>query len=527
MQRRHFLGGVAAVASLPAPAIAQPNASRVLTFVPRTGLDMLDPVFSTSTVSGNHGFYVFDTLYGVDDYLRPSPQMAEGHTVSDDRLTWTIRLREGLKWHDGAPVLARDCVASLKRWSQRDAFGRLLARAVDAWEAADDRTIRIRLRQPFAVLPDALAHPQAMPAFMMPERLAMTSPTVQVTEMVGSGPFRFLKDEFQQGSHAAYARFEGYVPRDEPAAGTAGGKRVYFDRVEWKVIPDDATAAAAVQTGEVDWWEFLNPDYVGTMMKNPKLRVEIADRLGTNIIMRFNTITPPFDNARLRRVILAAVDQGQFMPAVAGDVPGNWKTCYSQFACGLPGVIEAGEAVMKGPKDFAKLREAVKASGYNGEKVVLISAADYSLTAGLAPVAADLFAKLGLNVDYQPMDYGTWMKRRMSRETTDKGGWSVIMSQGTSAVTANPALNVFAQGDGKNGWTGWYDNPRVVAITQQWTQAAQESERLALTNEMQKIVFEDAPTIPIGLLYPRTVMQRDIEGFLPSAVAVPWNLRRV
>ena len=422
---------------MPAPAIAQPDQRRVLTFVPRTGLDVLDPVWSTSSVTVDHGFYVFDTLYGVGEMLRPSPQLAEGHTVSDDGLTWTIRLRDGLKWHDGERVLARDCVASLRRWSARDGFGRLLARVVEAWEAADDRTIRIRLKQPCAVLPDALAHPQASPAFMMPERLALTSPTDKVTEMVGSGPMRFLKDEYQQGNRVAYARFEGYVPRDEPPSGTAGGKRMYFDRVNWSIIPDDATAAAGIQTGALDWWEFINPDYVGTMQKTPKLRVEIADRLGTNFIMRFNTIVPPFDNVRLRRVVLSAVEQGDFMPAIAGDVPGNWRTCYSQFACGLPGVTEAGETLMTGPKDLAKLRDAVKASGYNGEKVVLIMAADYSLTAGLAPVAADLLGKLGLKVDLQQMDYGSWMQRRTSRETSDKGGWNVIMSQGTSAVTAN------------------------------------------------------------------------------------------
>src|SRR3954462_2360910 len=122
MRRRAFLTG-AASAALPLPALSQPERNRVLTFVPRTGLDMLDPVITTSTVSGNNGFCVFEALYGVDDQLRPRPQMAKGHSVSDDRLTWTIRLRDGLKWHDGERVLARDCVASLKRWSARDSFG--------------------------------------------------------------------------------------------------------------------------------------------------------------------------------------------------------------------------------------------------------------------------------------------------------------------------------------------------------------------------------------------------------------------
>ena len=323
-----------------------------------------------------------------------------------------------------------------------------------------------------------------------------------------------------QGDHVAYARFADYIPRAEPAQGTAGGKRVHFDRVEWKIIPDNSTVAAGVQTGSVDWWEFVNPDAVALLQKNPRLRIEIADRLGTSVVMRFNTVVPPFDNAALRRVVLAAVDQADFMTVIAGDVPGGWHTCFSQFACGLDGIGEAGEAVMTAPKDFAKLREAVKASGYKGEKVVVISAANYSLTSGLAPVAADLFQKLGLNVDYQQMDYGAWMQRRTSRETTDKGGWSVILTQGTSAITGNPALNVFVQGEGKSGFTGWYDNPEVVALTQRWTEARAESDRLILTNEIQRLAFHDAPTIPLGLLYPRTVLQRNLEGFLPGVAAV-------
>ena len=406
---------------------------------------MLDPVV-TSIVSTVHGYHVFDTLYGVDDRFRARPQMAEGHTVEDEGLTWTIRLRDGLKWHDGEPVLARDCIASLKLWSQRDVFGRLLAHAVEAWETVDDRNLRIRLKQPFGVLPDALAHPQASAAFMMPERIATIPASTQIREMIGSGPLRFLKDEYQPGNHVAYARFDGYVPRDEPAQGTAGGKRVYFDRIEWKIILDDATAAGALQTGEVDWWELINPDYVSTMQKDQRPAGRNLGPVRAQHVHAVQHDGAAVDNVKLRRVILSAVDQAQFMPAVAGDVPGAWKTCYSLFACGVPGVHQIGEPLMSGPKDFAKPREAVKASGYAGEKIVLISAADYSLTAGLGPIAVDLLSKLGLNVDFQQMDFTTWMQRRTSRATVDKGGWSVFMTQGASAVTGNPGLMSLPRG---------------------------------------------------------------------------------
>jgi peptide/nickel transport system substrate-binding protein len=526
VKRRPFLLSAAA-STLPLPAIAQPAENRTLTFTPRTDLGVLDPIWSTGAVTLAHGYCVFDTLYGVDDAYRAHPQMAEGHTVADDGLTWSIRLREGLVWHDGEQVLARDCVASLRRWSQRDTFGMLLASYVDEWLAEDDHTIRVRLKRPFGVLPDALAHPSSSAAFMMPERIAKTPPTEQIKEMIGSGPLRFVKDEYQPGNHVGYARFNRYVPRQEPPSGTAGGKRVYFDRIDWKIIPDDATVAVALRTGEIDWWELMNPEYFAGFAKNPNLRIEVYDPYGINVMMRFNCAVPPFDNPKLRRAVLAAVDQTQFMPAIGGDVPDGWRPCYALFTCGIPGVNQIGKALMTGTKDFERLRDAVKASGYAGEKVVIINAADYSMLAPLGPIAADLLTKLGLNVDLQESDFGTLMQRRNSRASADKGGWSVFLSLGASAVAANPGLDVYVQASGKNGWYGWYDNPKVVALTQQWVTSTTEKERETLIDAIQTIAFEDAPTVPLGQYFPHTAMRRNLTGFLPGSAAVPWNIRRV
>ncbi len=525
MKRRSLLLGAAA-AAMPIPAIAQPAQQRTLTFTPRTDLGSLDPIWSTGAVTLAHAYCVFDTLYGVDDQYRARPQMAEGHTVSDDGLTWSIRLRDGLKWHDNERVLARDCIASLQRWSRRDTFGLLLAGYVDEWRAADDRTIQIRLKQPFGVLPDALAHPSSSAAFMMPERIAKTPATEQIHEMIGSGPLRFLKDEYQTGNHVGYARFEDYVPRDEPPQGTAGGKRMNFDRVNWQIIPEDATAAGALEKGEIDWWELANPDYLPKFLKNPALRVEIYDRLGINVMLRFNSTVPPFDNVKLRRAVLAAVDQSDFMAAIAGDVPDGWRNCYALFTCGVPGVNEVGKPLMTGAKDPASLREAVKQSGYAGEKVVIINAVDYSTYAPLGPIAADMLTKLGLNVDLQQIDFGTVMQRRNSRATTDKGGWSIFLSLGASAVAVNPALDVYVQADGSKGWFGWYDNPKVAALTKQWVQSATAEERERAIDAIQSIAFADVPTIPLGQYFPRTAMRSNLTGFLPGAAAVPWNMRR-
>ena len=202
--------------------------------MPQANLTLLDPIFTTAAVTANHAWMVYDTLFGVDAALQPKPQMADGYTVSDNGRTYLIKLRDGLKWHDGEPVRAQDCAPSLARWSARDTFGQTVAKAVDAWGVEDDKTIKITLKKPFPLLIVAIA---LQNSFMMPERLAQTVPFKAITEAVGSGPFRFLKDEFVAGSSAAWEKNDAYVPRHEPAEWTSGGKIAHFQRIEWKIIP--------------------------------------------------------------------------------------------------------------------------------------------------------------------------------------------------------------------------------------------------------------------------------------------------
>src|SRR6185437_6779832 len=254
--------------------------------------------------------------------------------------------------------------------------------------------------------------------------LAATDPNTQITEMVGSGPYRFLKDEFVSGSHVGYSRFDKYLPRQEPADWVSGGKRAYFDKVEWHVIPDSATAAAALQAGEMDWWDIALPDLVPTLQRSGKVTVAYSDPLGYDSILRFNCATPPFNNVALRRAVLSAVDQRPYMQAINAS-PESWRTCAAVFACGLPDVKEIGAAEMRLPVDFDKARAAVASAGYKGERVVIINPTDLPSIAPHGELTAALLKKLGMNVDLQAMESGAWAKRRTSREPVDRGGWSI------------------------------------------------------------------------------------------------------
>jgi peptide/nickel transport system substrate-binding protein len=524
MRRRSFL---AAAAALPAaPALAQPARARVLRFVPQANLTSLDPIWTTAAVTENHGWHIFDTLYGMTDDLRVQPQMAEGHTVSDDGRTWTIRLREGLRFHDGEPVRAQDCAPSLARWARRDTFGQSLGAVVDAWEAADDRTIRIRLKSRFPLLLQALAKPAAVVPFMMPERMARTDPFQQNTEMVGSGPYRFLRDEFVSGSRVAYARFDGYVPRQEAASRTAGGKVANFDRVEWTIMPDSATAAAALQAGEIDWWEQINADLAPRLRRARGVEVAVLNTLGYIGVCRFNALHPPFNNPAIRRALLGAITQEDFLRGVTGNDPAAFRQCLSMWPCGTTYESTTGNTAMQGPRNLDAVRAAIRAAGYNGERVVIINPTDFPTIGPFGQVMADLLRRLGMNVDLVETDWGSVVQRRASREPPERGGWSIFHTWWPGVSIINPAVNATLRGQGERGWFGWYENPRVEEAAAQWLLAETEAEQKRLAEVIQRESFENAPILPLGQFFISTAYRTGLSGFVQGSGAYPWNIRR-
>ena len=523
LKRRALVGGAIA-AGLARPAVAQ--ATQTLRFIPSANLSVLDPMVTSAGVTVAHGFMVFDSLYGVDASQRPNPQMAAGHTVSSDGREWQIKLRDGLKFHDGEPVLARDAAASVLRWSARDSFGQAMRGFVDTIDAADDRTIRFKLKRPMGALLDALAHLPGIPLTIMPERLAKTDPFKPLTEMVGSGPYRFLKDEFVSGSRVAYSRFDGYVPRQDAPDLTSGGKRAWFDRVEWSIIPDPATAAAALQKGEVDWYEYALLDLVPQLARDPNITVRNVTANGLGSVIRFNFFNPPFNNVALRRIVRDAVQQVDFMRAIVGDDTAGFSECHAMFTCGLPGVTDYGAATTTGPKDIDRLRQAVRDAGYGGEKVVILNVADYTFLSSQGQLMAELLRKLGFNVDVKDVDFGSMMRMRNSKEPSDKGGWSLFPTSAAALALANPAVNYYTRGPAEGGWAGWYVSAEAERLADAWIAATNDSERQASFDAAQRLAFADVPIVPLGFWRPKSAFRKDITGVIPCDFSLFWNVRR-
>ncbi|MFL5281076.1 MAG: ABC transporter substrate-binding protein, partial [Rhodopila sp.] len=458
MKRRQLLrsaAGLAVAGGIGRPAIVRSASATTLKFVPYADLALLDPLVS-AFVTRNHCLLIFDTLFALDPQFNAQPQMLAGYTVDADQKIWTLTLRDGLWFHDGTPVLARDVVASLRRWAIADAYGQALFAATDDLSAPDDKTVVFRLNRPFPLLPQALAKPTNLMAVIMPERLAKTPATTRLTEMVGSGPFRYLADERVSGAHNAYGKFEKYLPRDGVASFCAGPRIANFDRVEWLTTPDPSTQAAAVKNAEVDWVEQPVMDLVPSLKTDRNLKVEVVETAGLIGVLRFNHLHPPFDNPAIRRAALRAVNQREFMTAVAGELgPEVINDCVSFFAPSSRYASTAGMENVSANPDLAALKAEVMKAGYNGEKVVFLGAADVPRITAICQVGADTLSKIGLNVDYVSLDWGTVVQRMVNKAPPGEGGWSMFGSMWAAWTgTIRPAMRRCAAMAGRRGSAG-------------------------------------------------------------------------
>ncbi len=525
MRRRTLLTGTAAIAASASirKAAAQTGSAKLLRFVPQANLANPDPIWTTATVAANHGYMVWDTLFGINDALVGQPQMLAGHEVSSDELTWTFTLRDGLTFHDKAPVRAIDCTTSIARWQVKDPFGQTLAARTNEMTALDDKRFQIRLKQRFRQMTYALG---AGNCFIMPERMAKTPASEQIKEFVGSGPFVFKRDEWVSGASAAYEKFAGYVPRQEKPEYYAGGKVAHFDRVEWIVQPDPATAAAALQTGEVDWLEFPLLDLLPTIKKAPGCQVVRYDPLGSLAIIAFNHLYPPFDNPKILQALLPAVDQQEFVTAWVGEQQDLGKYPVGFFTAGSPMANDDGIQAFTAPRDIEKAKQLVKDAGYKGEKIVLMAPSDQASLVTICQVTREMLLKLGFNIDYQVMDWGTLVARRAKQDPPAQGGWNIFCTTWGGLQVSNPGSSYPLRANGKKGWFGWPTDDKLESLRQDWFDAADQAEQKKICEQIQLEAFNSIPFMPVGQWYYPWAVRTDLTDFVKCAAVLFWGVRR-
>ena len=518
-------GALAASARLAAPALAQ-GAGRTLRFVPQANLALFDPVWGTQYVVRNAAVLVWDMLYGVDDKLQPQRQMIEAEEVSSDGLTWTFRLRPNLKFHDGEPVLAKDAVASLARWAVRDSMGQMILAIQNELTAVDDRTFRWKLKKPYPKMLFALAKNGTPCAFIMPERLAKTDPFKQVTEYIGSGPMKFVQNEWVPGAKAAFEKFAEYVPRQEPASWLAGGKVMLLDRVEWVIMPDPGTASAALQNGEVDWWENPIPDLVPVLKANRNVAVDIADPLGNIGSFRMNHLYPPFSDVRARRAVLMAMSQEDYMRAIVGDDDKLWKSLPSFFTPGTTLYTEEGGEILKGPRNIDGAKRLLAESGYSGEPVSCIVAQDQSITKAQGDVTADLLKRIGFNVDFVATDWGTVGARRAVKSAPGQGGWHMFHTWHAGSDCINPAPYIAIRATGDKAWFGWPKSDAVEAEVTNWFEAKNLDEEKAVIRRLNRAAFDDVVYAPTGFFLVYQAWRKNVSGIVKGPLPFFWNVNK-
>ncbi len=525
MKRRHLMAGTAGLAAaLHAPRLRGQGA-RLLRFRPNNDLSIVDPIWSSAFVVRHHANAVFDTLYGLDYRLNPHPQMVAGHVVEQDGLVWRLTLREGLRFHDGQPVLARDCVASIRRWATVDAFGQTLMAATVELSAPSDREIRFRLSKPFPMLPNALGKANTFMPVIMPERLANTPAGRQVTEVVGSGPYRFLANERVDGARVFYERFAQYVPREGRPEFTSGPKVAHFDRLEWVILPDHATAASALRTGEIDWYDDPMLDLIPTLQRDRRVVVDDYNPAGMMGIVRFNHLHPPFNKPAVRRAAMGAIHQATIMQAVAGASRDMWSDRIGFFVPESPMASDAGIEATTRPPDAARSRRELEAAGYAGEKIIFLTAPPSLNINTQAEVVSDMLRRAGMDVDLIALDFGNWQQRRNRREPPAEGGWSVLTTFLPGLELWDPAGHLALRGNGTAAWSGWPTSPRLEALRDRWFETADPAARSALGRDIQTVAFEEVPYVPAGRWKQPTAYRQGIAD-VPRHMPLFYTLRR-
>jgi peptide/nickel transport system substrate-binding protein len=517
LSRRSFVGGALAAPLLAKPGFGQARGS-VLRVIPHADLKNIDPIWTTAYISRNHGYMVYDTLFAMDKDLKPQPQMVDKWETSADGKTWTFVLRDGLSFHDGKPVTAEDCAASLIRWGKRDAMGQLMFTAVESVSGRDAKTLEIKLTRPYGLLVDSIAKISSNVPFIMPKAIAETDPFRQIESAVGSGPFIFRKEQWVPGSKVVYEKFKDYVPRKEATSGAAGGKIAKVDRVEWLYIPDPTTCMNALMSGEVDYYEQVPADLAPVLAKAPGVKIETLDPIGSQGMMRFNHLVAPTNNPLVRRAIMRAISQKDVLAAAIGN-PEYYKECASIYPCGSPFETKAGTELVS-PPSIAEAKKLLAEAGYTGQPIKLIANKRYNSMFETAVLTQAMLQQAGLKVDLEVLDWATQLDRY------SKGNYQAMAFAYSARLDPSLSYEMFTGPKDTQPRKVW-DNPDVQGKLTTSMDTLDKAKRQALFDDLHKRMLDEVPLIVLYNGLEITGHNKRLQGYRNWPLAQPrlWNVK--
>ncbi|SMO46444.1 ABC transporter substrate-binding protein [Paracoccus laeviglucosivorans] len=511
-------------ASVLAMAAGGALAETTVTAVMHSDLRVLDPIITTAHITRDHGYMIYDVLIAEDENAKIKPQMAE-FTASDDGLTYTFTLRDGLMFHDGTPVTAEDVVASLKRWGARDSGGQMIMDVTAGIEAKDDKTVVWTLCAPFGPFLETVGKQSAVPPFIMPKRIADTPADTAISEHIGSGPFKFVPAEFQPGVGVTYEKFAEYVPRSEPSSAYAGGKVVNVDKVRWVTMSDSQTAVNALQSGDIDIIESMPVDLIPLLEGDDTVTVEQRASTGFQTMGRMNFKHPPFDNPKIRQAAIMAMSQEPVLAALTGS-PEYYKTCGAIFGCGTRLESAAGTETLTAAGNPEGAKALLQEAGYDNTPVVLMQPTDGPTLKAQPVVAAQQLRAAGFNVDMQPMDWQTLVTRRASMDAPQAGGWNIFFTNWQISEIANPIGNVMVNGRGDQAWFGWPDDPTIEDLRKEFIDASTPEAQKAAADKIQAHALEFGTYIPLGEYNFPQARRVVVTDMPPTPIPVFWGIKK-
>ena len=515
----HWLAAVGVLIGSVSPGLAQAPLN-VLKVVPQADVAVTDTLFTTAWISTIHGTMIWESLFAWDSKLQAKPQMVQDWSTSADGLTWRFTLRDKLKFHDGSSVKTTDVIASLRRWMTIDATAKKLAPLTRSMEPVSDQTFEWTFSTPLPSLVETLAAAPSRFAIIM---RAQDIPEAgkAATSVIGSGPFRFNQELRVSGARVVYDRNADYVPRTEPPDGLAGGRVVKVDRVEFVIQPDQATAVAALQAGEVDVVERPSLDLLPLLKRSPDIAIKVLTPLASQAILRPNSLYPPFNDPRARLALTYIIDQNDEMNAGYGD-PDYYKACNSFFVCGSPNGVTAG-AEGFGP-NIARARDLLADAGYKGEPLTMMATRDFAYMGPMAEVTADALRKAGVKVDLIWSDWGTVISRSAKKDPPDAGGWHIYITGQPGVLAWSPSTNIFANmACDRSNIAGWPCDEQVEAMRTAYANAS-EPERPAIVEKLQRRLAEVNPYRVLGQATQPFAYRKNVTGVLDSPIPVYWNI---
>jgi peptide/nickel transport system substrate-binding protein len=519
---------VAAAALLAVPPLAPAQSETLIRYVPQGDLRVLDPIWTTGTVTQVFGSMIYDALFARDAKLGVQPQMVETWTVSQDGLSYRFTLRSGLVFHDGTPVTAKDAIPSLERWGKRDIMGQRLFQSVAKLETVDDRTFTLTLKEPYGLVLASIGRIGGLLPAIMKESIARTDAGQQVPQHIGSGPFTYDPKEWVPGSKIVLRKNPGYVARSEPSSWGAGGKAVFVDTVEWVYIPDPSTATNALMAGEVDLIETPTHDMIPVLKRNPNITIQRGDPLGNVGTLRPNHLYPPFNNVKARQALGLLIEQEDYLRASVSSDPNDWKVCWSLFVCGSPNDTLAGsERYTAGTRAEreAKARQLFQEAGYKGEPIVILQATDFPIFSAASLVLADSLKRIGVTVDVQPTDWNSVLTRRAVRKPPPEGGWNIFFTSGAGVSGGDPFTNPASTACDK-AWFGWPCDAEIEKLRDAWTREVDPQKQRALLEEVHRKLYDHGTWFTYGQWFTQTAFRSNLTGLQNSSVRYFWNVRK-